>query len=91
MNVQQSTQRAAINWTNFSIGSNATVNFQQPNASAVVLNRVVGNEQSVINGALNANGQVFVLNSNGVLFGQGAQVNVGGLVASTQQRLLITD
>ena len=83
MNVQQSTQRAAINWTNFNIGSNATVNFQQPNASAVVLNRVVGNEQSVINGALNANGQVFLLNSNGVLFGQGAQVNVGGLVAST--------
>lgn len=83
MNVQQSTQRAAINWTNFSIGSNATVNFQQPNASAVVLNRVVGNEQSVINGALNANGQVFLLNSSGVLFGQGAQVNVGGLVAST--------
>ena len=83
MNVQQSTQRAAINWTNFSIGSNATVNFLQPNASAVVLNRVVGNEQSVINGALNANGQVFLLNSNGVLFGQGAQVNVGGLVAST--------
>jgi filamentous hemagglutinin family protein len=83
MNVQQSTQRAAINWTDFSIGSNATVNFQQPNASAVVLNRVVGNEQSVITGALNANGQVFVLNSNGVLFGKGAQVNVGGLVAST--------
>lgn len=82
LDVHQSTQRAAINWQSFSVGSNATVNFNQPNASAVTLNRVVGNEASVIAGALNANGQVFVLNSNGVLFAQGAQVNVGGIVAS---------
>ncbi len=83
LNVNQTSDRAAINWQSFSIGSNATVNFNQPNASAVTLNRVVGNEGSVIAGALNANGQVFVLNSNGVLFAQGAQVNVGGIVAST--------
>ncbi len=83
LNVNQTSDRAAINWQSFSVGSNATVNFNQPNASAVTLNRVVGNEASVIAGALNANGQVFVLNSNGVLFAQGAQVNVGGLVAST--------
>lgn len=83
LTVQQSTQRAAINWQTFSIGSGATVNFVQPNASAIALNRVVGNEQSVISGALNANGQVFILNANGVLFTKGAEVNVGGLVAST--------
>ncbi len=83
LNVNQTSDRAAINWQSFSVGSNATVNFNQPNASAVTLNRVVGNEASVIAGALNANGQVFVLNSNGVLFAQGAQVTVGGIVAST--------
>lgn len=83
MNVNQSSQRAAINWQTFSIGSNASVNFIQPNASAITLNRVVGSETSVIDGAMNANGQVFLLNSSGILFGKGSSVNVGGLVAST--------
>ena len=83
LTVNQSSQRAAINWQSFSVGSAATVNFVQPNASSVVLNRVVGNEQSVIAGAMNANGQVFLLNSNGVLFTGTSSVNVGGLVAST--------
>jgi len=83
LTVNQGSQRAAINWQSFNIGSGATVNFVQPNASAVVLNRVVGNEQSVIAGAMNANGQVFLLNSSGVLFTGTARVDVGGLVAST--------
>lgn len=82
MNIDQSSQRAAINWQSFNVGSAATVNFNQPNASAVTLNRVVGNERSVIDGAINANGNVWILNSAGVLFNRSAQVNVGGLVAS---------
>jgi len=83
LTVNQASQRAAINWQSFSLGANGTVNFVQPNAVAVTLNRVVGNEQSVIAGALNGNGQVFLLNSNSVLFTGSAQVNVGGIVAST--------
>lgn len=83
-NINQSTNKAIINWQGFSVGANETVNFNQPGASSVTLNRVIGNESSVINGALNANGQVFIVNSAGVLFGNGAQVNVGGLVASTR-------
>ncbi|MEC5218852.1 filamentous hemagglutinin family protein [Actimicrobium sp. GrIS 1.19] len=83
LTVNQDSQRAAINWQSFSVGENATVNFQQPNASSVILNRVVGTEQSVIAGAVKANGQVFLLNSNGVLFTGTSSVNVGGLVAST--------
>ena len=83
MTVLQGSQQASINWQNFSIGGNAVVDFLQPSTSAVILNRVVGSEASVISGALNANGHVFLLNSNGVLFTKGAQVNVGGLVAST--------
>ncbi len=81
--INQSTNKAIINWQGFSVGAKETVNFYQPGTSSVTLNRVIGNETSVINGALNANGQVFIVNSAGVLFGKGAQVNVGGLVAST--------
>ncbi len=82
-NINQSSNKAIIDWQRFSIGSQETVNFNQPSSSAVTLNRVIGNEQSVISGALNANGQVFIVNSAGVLFSKGSQVNVGGLVAST--------
>lgn len=81
--IQQSTARAAINWQQFGIAANESVVFQQPSASAVTLNRVLGQDASSILGSLSANGQVFLLNPNGVLFGSGAQVNVGGLVASS--------
>ena len=83
-NILQNSGKVAINWQGFSISPHEVVNFRQPNASAVILNRVVGNERSVIQGALNANGQVFLINSNGILFTRGSQVNVGGLVASTR-------
>lgn len=82
-NVNQTSDKASITWQGFSVAPAETVNFHQPSASSITLNRVVGNERSVIEGALNANGQVFLVNSNGVLFTQGSQVNVGGLVAST--------
>ncbi|TFZ00135.1 two-partner secretion domain-containing protein [Ramlibacter humi] len=84
MTIDQGSQRAAINWQSFNVGSGASVQFNQPNASAITLNRVVGNEGSVINGALRANGQVWLVNPNGVLFGAGARVDVGSLVASTR-------
>ena len=84
-NIIQSSQKTTINWQNFSIGANEKVNFAQPNANAIALNRVVGNEKSVISGALNANGQVWILNSNGVLFNSSARVNTAGLVATTAQ------
>ncbi|MEO7128231.1 MAG: filamentous hemagglutinin N-terminal domain-containing protein, partial [Rhodoferax sp.] len=81
--VAQSSQNAAIDWQGFSIGQGEVVRFVQPNASAVALNRVVGSDVSSILGRLSANGQVFLINPNGIVFGAGAQVNVGGLVAST--------
>jgi len=82
-NIQQSSQNAAINWQGFSTAPQETVNFYQPNADAVTLNRVLGNERSVLEGAMNANGHVFIQNPNGVLIGKDAQINVGGLVATT--------
>ena len=88
MTINQTTNKASINWQNFSIGSGETVNFVQPNSNSVALNRVIGNDASRIYGSLNANGKVYLVNPNGILFAKGAQVNVGGLVAST---LNITD
>ena len=81
--ITQTTDRAAINWQSFNIGATESVRFAQPSASSITLNRVLGQNPTEILGALSANGQIFLLNPNGVLFGQGAQVNVGGLVAST--------
>ena len=83
LTVNQASQRAALDWQTFNIGSAATVNFVQPNASAVALNRIVGNSASEIYGKLNANGSVFFSNPAGMLFGAGAQVNVGSLMATT--------
>lgn len=83
MNINQTTDRVAIDWTSFDIAANETVNFAQPNANSIALNRVTGNDVSEIYGALNANGKVFLLNTSGILFAEGASVNVNGLVAST--------
>ena len=83
LQINQSTQQATLNWQTFNIGSAAQVNFQQPNTSSVALNRVLQSDASVIEGKLTANGQVFLVNPGGVIFGKTAQVDVGGLVATT--------
>lgn len=72
---------AIINWQSFSIGQGQTVQFIQPGATSTVLNRVVTPTPSIIDGNLFANGRVFLVNPAGVMFGQNAVVNVGGLVA----------
>ena len=82
-NIDQSSNKASINWQGFGIAPSESVNFNQPNKNSLTLNRVIGNEKSVIEGALNANGKVFIINSNGVLFTKGSSVNTAGLVAST--------
>lgn len=81
--INQASQRAVIDWRSFSVGPTETVNFQQPNASSSTLNRVLGNDPSAIFGRITANGTVLLVNPNGILFGRTAQVDVGGLVAST--------
>ncbi|RQO36345.1 hypothetical protein DBR37_08510 [Herminiimonas sp. KBW02] len=82
-NIVQGSNKLAINWGSFNIASNETVNFIQPGRDAIALNRIIGSGATEIYGKLNANGQVFLLNPNGVLFGASASVNVGGLLAST--------
>ncbi|MCA8066520.1 GLUG motif-containing protein [Burkholderia sp. AU38729] len=84
MNINQQTDKLVTNWQDFSVGGGERVNFHQPTAQSIALNRVIGGNGSQIDGQISANGRVFLVNPNGVLFGSGAQVNVGGLVASTQ-------
>ena len=81
--INQGSQNAVINWANFNINKGESVQFVQPNSNAVALNRVLGNDGTTILGKLSANGKVFIVNPNGILFGQGASVNTAGLVAST--------
>jgi filamentous hemagglutinin len=84
MTVNQATQNAIINWGTFNVGANASVNFVQPNSTSAVLNRVsAAGGLSQVYGKLTANGQVYLINPNGILFGNGASVNVNSLVASS--------
>jgi filamentous hemagglutinin family protein len=83
MAIHQSTSRAVINWQSFDIGKDAKVNIVQPNAQAVLLNRVTGVAPSQIFGQMSANGQVVLVNPNGVTFGKDGSVSAAGLTAST--------
>ncbi|MDB6043306.1 MAG: hypothetical protein JWM63_1857, partial [Gammaproteobacteria bacterium] len=82
--INQTSQNAVLNWQSFNIGTGESVRFVQPNGQSVALNRVLGTDPSSILGSLSANGKVFLVNPNGILFGTGAQVTVGALVASTR-------
>ena len=82
--VNQSTSSAIINWNTFNIGANESVRFNQPSSSSVALNRVTGGlGPSEILGSLTANGRIFLINRDGILFGPGAVVNTAGFLATT--------
>lgn len=72
-----------INWQQFNIGAGETTRFQQQSANSAILNRVVGNNPSQIYGTLSSNGQVFLINQNGILVGPNAIIDVNRLVLST--------
>jgi len=83
LTINQHTDKAVIDWKSFSIGQGEHTEFKQPAPSSIALNRVTGDQVSKILGRLSANGQVFLLNPNGVVFGQNSRVDVNGLVATT--------
>jgi filamentous hemagglutinin family protein len=82
--VNQSSNSAIINWNTFNIGVKESVQFNQPGSSSVVLNRVTGGlGPSEILGTLTANGRVFLINRDGILFGPSSVVNTAGFLATT--------
>ncbi len=81
--VTQQTKKMAIDWQTFNLAVGDTVRFAQPSASASVLNRILDQNPSQIFGSIQANGRVFLVNPNGIIFGESSTVNVGSLVATT--------
>ncbi len=83
LTIDQTSGKAIVNWSGFSIGQGGTVTFN--NGSGATLNRVTGSAtQSAIAGNLNATGSVYLINPNGVIVGKTGVVKVGGnFVAST--------
>lgn len=83
MRIIQKDNLAKIDWTSFSISADARVDIKQPNANAILINRVTGGTKSQIDGALTANGEVFLINPNGITIGKTGKVTANGFVAST--------
>ena len=83
LTVNQNTDKLITNWSSFNIGKDATVQFVQPSSTSSALNRVTSSDPSYIFGTLQANGKIILINPNGVLFANGAKVDVGSIIAST--------
>ena len=81
--VRQSSEDVVIDWSSFNVGAGQSTTFVQPNAQAIAVNRIGSKSASQIMGTLDANGQVVLINGNGMLFGKNAQVNVGALIATS--------
>ncbi|MGL4290800.1 MAG: filamentous hemagglutinin N-terminal domain-containing protein, partial [Phreatobacter sp.] len=83
LTINQTSQRAVINWNSFSVGQGGTVTFQQPGSTSATLNRVTGATSSTIAGQITANGQVYLVNPNGILITRTGSVDTAGFTAST--------
>ena len=83
ININQSSQRAIINWQSFDVGERASVNFHQPSQASITLNKINSNNPSQIFGQIRANGQIILQNSSGVYFGKNSRVDVGAIIATT--------
>ncbi|VAW83044.1 hypothetical protein MNBD_GAMMA13-1732, partial [hydrothermal vent metagenome] len=81
--VTQNQDKVILNWDKFNITRGNSVRFDQPNSNSVALNRIFQSDPSRINGSLTANGRIYLINSNGIVFGENARVNVHDLIASS--------
>lgn len=82
--ITQDSQNVQINFESFNIAETEQVQFIQPGSDAIAVNLVTGQQMSQLMGQLDANGQVFLINQNGIMVGNGAQVDVAGLLLSSQ-------
>jgi len=80
--IDQNSQNMAIDWQSYDLNVDERVNYVQPNSSAISLNRILSNHGSQIHGRIDANGHVILVNPNGIIFGDNAVVNAGGILAS---------
>lgn len=83
LTINQASEQAVLNWASFNVGADGKVVFKQPDSNAIALNQIFQASPSQILGLVQANGQVYLINQNGIIFGASATVNVGGLLAST--------
>ncbi|MEQ1801397.1 MAG: filamentous hemagglutinin family protein [Gammaproteobacteria bacterium] len=83
LDITQTTDKAVLNWAEFNVDAGNEVNFIQPGKNSLALNKIFQGDPSRIFGSVSANGQIYLVNQNGILFGKDSQVNVGALVASS--------
>ncbi len=81
--INQQSQNMVINWQSYNVEQNERVQYVQPNSRAIALNRILGNNASTIRGQIDANGQVILVNPNGIFFSATSVINVDGLMASS--------
>src|SRR5579862_713359 len=88
--IRQTAQQAFLTWKTFNVGRNTTLDFDQSAGGAQASEWIAFNKindpsgvPSQILGSIQAQGQVYVINQNGIIFGGGSQVNVHTLVASS--------
>src|SRR5271165_5707897 len=81
--IDQASAKALLNWATFDVSADGKVTFNQPSATSVALNRIFQGNPSAIFGSVSANGQIYLVNPNGFVFGKGATVNAAGLIASS--------
>ncbi|EQB39620.1 hypothetical protein M947_06400 [Sulfurimonas hongkongensis] len=82
-NINQSSNRGIINWQSFDVKTNERVNFNMPDTTSSTLNRVLSSSPTKIYGQINSNGQVFLVNQNGIYFSENSKINTAGFTAST--------
>ena len=83
--VNQQSQTLSINWQSLNLSADELLSFEQPNSNAAALNYILDQQPSEILGRIEANGRVFLMNPNGIVFGESARINVGALVAGSLQ------
>src|SRR5262245_60796380 len=81
--IHQASEQLAIDWQSFDVAADEAVRFVQPGAQSVALNRIFDQNASTILGAIEANGRVYLVNPNGIVFGESARIDVGALLASS--------
>lgn len=85
LTINQTTDRATLNWSSFNVSADGQVIFNQPASTSIALNRIFQDSPSRIFGQVQANGEIYLINPNGMVFGRTATVNAAGILASTLQ------